>query len=117
MRICLRHGELITVDIFRQNFIITVIDIDLVKTSGKKQEQLVFLVYITQCTAIGFQKLKRLCRRTQYFLLNYILIMIVMIDSGSAVTFMASAVHVTIDHKIDIAVVFHAQKLNVMFRA
>ena len=43
--------------------------------------------------------------------------MIIMIDSGSAVTFMASAVHVTIDHKIDIAVVFHAQKLNVMFRA
>ena len=43
--------------------------------------------------------------------------MIVMIDSGSAVTFMASAVHVSIDHEIDITIIFHAQKLNVMFRA
>ena len=43
--------------------------------------------------------------------------MIIMIYSGSAVAFVVSAVHVTIDHKIDIAVVFHAQKLNVMFRA
>ena len=116
MCIRLRYGKLITVDVFCQNFIFAVINIDLVKTSGKEQEQLVFLVYITQCTEIGFQKLKRLCRRDKYFLLNYILVMIIMIDSGSAIAFVVSAVHVTIDHKIDIAVVFHAQKLNVMFR-
>ena len=47
MCIRLRYGKLITVDVFCQNFIFAVINIDLVKTSGKKQEQLIFLIYIT----------------------------------------------------------------------
>ena len=95
---CLGIGnhKMILFDTFFQNLWSSRLNIYLIKFLGKKQKQLIIFVYISKRTKIFFQKLVRFRAWYENFFFYHIPVAVVMIDTDTAVSFMNTAVHITI---------------------
>ena len=87
---------MILFDTFFQNLWSSRLNIYLIKFLGKKQKQLIIFVYISKRTKIFFQKLVRFRAWYENFFFYHIPVAVVMIDTDTAVSFMNTAVHITI---------------------
>ena len=116
MGIGIGNHKIISVDPLCQHLITAFVNIDLVKILCHYQEQLVILVYIRKNSQIILEKFIGLRTWYKYLFLYHVLVAVIMINANAAVSFMISAAHISINHKIHIAVFFYAKKLNIMVR-
>ena len=114
MGIGIGNHKIISVDPLCQHLITAFVNIDLVKILCHYQEQLVILVYIRKNSQIILEKFIGLRTWYKHLFLYHVLVAVIMINTNAAVSFMISAAHISINHKIHVAVFFYAKKLDVM---